>query len=64
MDNDEVLAWRKLIRQKKLSEIAISRHCKMDLALYNGKIWKIQREKNYSPLIHALIYYYGYRNGK
>lgn len=61
---DEVLVWNKLIKQKKLDENAISRHREMDIALYDGKIYKIQYEKNYSVRIYALIYYYGYRNDK
>lgn len=61
---DEVLAWNKLIGQKKLSKTATSRHREMDIALYNGKICKLQRAKNYSTQIHALIYLYGHRNDK
>ena len=59
---DEVLAWNKLIRQKKLDKNVTSRHREMDIALYTGKICKIQREKNYSARIHALIYHYGHHN--
>lgn len=59
---DEVLAWNKLIHQKKLDKNVTSRHREMDIALYNGKICKIQREKNYSAKIHSLLYHYGHRN--
>lgn len=61
---DEVLAWNKLIGQKKLSKTATSRHREMDIALYNGKICKLQHAKNYSTRIYALIYLYGHRNDK
>ena len=61
---DEVLVWNKLIRQKKLDKNVTSRHREMDIAFYNDKILKIQREKKYSVWIHALIFYYGYRNDK
>lgn len=61
---DEILVWNKLIHQKKLGKNVTSRHREMDIALYNGKICKIQREKNYSAKIHSLIYHYGHRNDK
>lgn len=61
---EEVLVWNKLIRQKKLDYNVTSRHREMDIALYNGKVVKMQREKNYSVRIHALILYYGHRNDK
>lgn len=61
---EEVLVWNKLIRQKKLDGNVTSRHREMDIALYNGKVVKIQREKEYSALIHALIFHYGHRNDK
>ncbi len=61
---DEVLVWNKLIRQKKLDKNVTLRHREMDIALYNGKVVKIQREKGYSTRIHTLIYHYGHRNDK
>ena len=61
---DEVLVWNNLIKQKKLSKTATSRHREMDIALYHGKIVKIQREKKYSARIHTLIYHYAHRNDK
>ena len=61
---DEVLVWNKLIRQKKLDKNVTSRHREMDIAFYNDKIFKIQREKKYSTRIHTLIFCYGYRNDK
>ena len=61
---EEVLVWNKLIRQKKLDKNVTSRHREMDIALYRGKVCKIQYEKNYSAKIHALIYHYGHRNDK
>ena len=61
---EEVLVWNKLIRQKKLDYNVTSRHREMDIALYDGKVVKMQREKNYSARIHALILYYGHRNDK
>ena len=61
---DEVLVWNKLIRQEKLDRTATLRHREMDIALFNGKICKIQREKNYSTKIYVLIYHYGHHNDK
>ena len=61
---EEVLVWNKLIRQKKLDKNVTSRHREMDIALYNGKVCKMQCEKKYSPRIHALIYEHGHRNDK
>lgn len=61
---EEVLVWNKLIHQKKLDKNVTLRHREMDIALYNGKVCKMQREKNYSARIHTLIYQYGHRNDK
>jgi len=61
---EEVLAWNKLIRQKKLDKNVTSRHREMDIALYHGKVCKMQDAKKYSAKIHALIYEYGHRNDK
>ena len=61
---EEVLVWNKLIRQKKLDKNVTSRHSEMDIALYHGKVCKMQLEKKYSAKIHALIYEHGHRNDK
>ena len=61
---EEVLAWNKLIHQKKLDKNVTSRHREMDIALYIGKVCKMQCEKKYSTAIHTLIYKYGHRNDK
>lgn len=61
---EEVLVWNKLIHQKKLDKNVTSRHREMDIALFNGKVVKMQREKNYSAKIHTLIYEHGHRNDK
>ena len=58
---EEVLAWNKLERENKLDKNINSRHREMDIALYNGKIVKMQCEKNYSLAIHALLYEHGHR---
>ena len=61
---EEVLVWNKLIHQKKLDKNVTSRHREMDIALYHGKVCKMQREKKYSAKIHALIYEHGHHNDK
>ena len=59
---EEVIAWNKFARKNKLDRNINARHREMDIALYNSKVVKMQREKNYSLAIHSLIYEYGHRN--
>ena len=61
---EEVLAWNKLIRAKKLDANVTSRHREADIAFYHKKVVELQRKKNLSSAIHALIYEYGHRNDK
>lgn len=61
---EEVLAWNKLIRAKKLDMNVTSRHREADIAFYYKKVVELQRKKKLSSAIHALIYEYGHRNDK
>lgn len=61
---EEVLAWNKLIRAKKLDMNVTSRHREADIAFYHKKVVELQRKKNLSSAIHALIYEYGHHNDK
>lgn len=61
---EEVLAWNKLIRAKKLDMNVTSRHREADIAFYHKKVVELQRKKKLSSAIHALIYEYGHRNDK
>jgi len=61
---EEVLAWNKLIRAKKLDMNVTSRHREADIAFYHKKVVELQLKKKLSPAIHALIYEYGHRNDK
>lgn len=57
---EEVLAWNKLIRAKKLDMNVTSRHREADIAFFHKKVVELQRKKNLSSAIHALIYEYGH----
>lgn len=61
---EEVLAWNKLIRAKKLDMNATLRHREADIAFYHKKVVELQQKKKLSSAIHALIYEYGHRNDK
>lgn len=61
---EEVLAWNKLIRAKKLDMNVTSRHREADIAFYHKKVVELQQKKNFSSAIHALIYEYGHHNVK
>jgi len=61
---EEVLAWNKLIRAKKLDMNVTSRHRETDIAFFNKKVVELQQKKNLSSAIYTLMYEYGHHNDK
>lgn len=59
---DEIIAWNKLIHEKKLDIANTIHHREVDLAFFHKKVCELQIDKGISKCVYSLIYHHGHRN--
>ena len=59
---DEVVAWNKLIHEKKLDIASTIHHREVDCAFFNKKVCEFMKNKRISPCVSILLYHHAHRN--